>query len=1479
MPALAREDGDLRERWHAARVQALLKLKRGTSDNDYIQDPETGLLGGRYPGMGDDGIGPRERHPGEGYSPNSFIRHGVIHTNNVYDAVKALHEDRKVELQQPRQVTVLIDKLGHIAKEMVAKGGKEPKFNLCNVTVRGTNLFCADALGIERVKMPQIPKEQAEAFLKHLTNKGHAVVLQTESASHLRATQNQLSGAAVAHIATFLRNKPDHQSSRIVVSKDNYILDGHHRWAAKIGLDAEDNRLGDPDINIARVDIGITELLHEAETFTEGKGKVAMGQRATKPGRALTSKEIISEAGTIKPNSRRVQNIAKDLNDRAAKILQREVGVSTINLSNRTEVMDDYLAGVIAQELRDGLHNGHSAADWYDKSMRAAMATAAKIYPGMASDADKRFMFTAALAITSQGEVVDSSVRLADVAYKHFEKTGKFPEGIKTADPNIGANFKKVNAFIKQMGIARTREMFDKEMSVAELRDLTGYTVSGLGVEDRVYGSAVLGPKIGNGFFQNLNGNFKPITMDLWFMRSWGRITNTGIHDSDMTAQITRFTKALKGAGRAVPKTTAAKTKLAREILKRHEKRFAESKAYRDQKKTEIVLSAERYVYHHDGAMVEMPRGVGHRRWITSVFHKAIAKLKSEGITITPASAQATWWWPEKVLYDTLGAPVRELDMDYGKALQKLAESRGIKGFWLEELLFKALDYEQGLGSIPWVEDPDEPDYLTDAEIEEMARTAAKNFWPRPKHESVKALREKAVYDDYIQDPTTGRFTGSQSEGGDTGGGPKQPAKAPDKPVRVSSGKAWPKEDNGKATKGDEILVYRIGSEKGGLAGRNGGNANALAEHLVRYDDPDAPAFSSGFGNTVTAYRVKLTADPSKYVASVGGKPARGGTEAELESGVGRSVYHGKNDYVSVAYSFPASGAGYEHESLDSVPLDAVRAELKKMGYRNADDAGTLKTTDAIRAAFENKPLDPLPSPPHDQPEIGGLPSNIKIKDRLLDQAFERDAYTYTARDTGEKRYGLPRYEMTVTAKIPEGIENFATGRDGRGSYAYYNPKLADLKVFNKGEQYLERTHAMPKEGLKTKIEPLEGSGEVIYRGMRAEEYQKFLDTGKIESTGLYNLGTEQEGLTYWATDPSTAVSYANGFAPWPHKATFEKPAYVIAVRKPLPEDTRHVEGTGKNEVGVSRAMTKDEVVGVWRGEVYAHYPGEQDINPSRSNDDNEYEAGSGSAPSSDVVWQHLWQWGTEEEIAKQAAEDTARVHQYYKTIARETAEKNDFNPDNIDYTYEDKEFKLGEATYKYAGSYQWGSPAITLYMPQLTEKTIAGVTAHEIAHRKFDHLIRARQAEYNAMMADPGPPPNPDSEHIWERRGGTDAMMKADGMLRPPYDQKYPLYQEWERIQNMRPTLSETDGVSPYSRAYWEDWHKGGATKTDLATHETIAEMSKALTKWGRHAVDAKAPWKDLYALMENVWSKTPQETRDEWALEWSKPPKSKAA
>lgn len=216
---------------------------------------------------------------GSGYSASAHLENGVIKTDNVYDAVLALHQDRPVELKQPKQVSTLIKLLGEETKHMVEAKEHVPNFDLCKVTVKGSNLFCADTKGIPRVKMPQMDDKQTKDFIHHLKDLGFHSEKDVVKSAHLRATQNQLDTAKVNKFFERIKKDKDFKGDdkRLVISNDDYVLDGHHHWAAQIAADAMDNKLGDHKTKVFRVDIPIIPLYKLAMKFTGGKGAKGQG--------------------------------------------------------------------------------------------------------------------------------------------------------------------------------------------------------------------------------------------------------------------------------------------------------------------------------------------------------------------------------------------------------------------------------------------------------------------------------------------------------------------------------------------------------------------------------------------------------------------------------------------------------------------------------------------------------------------------------------------------------------------------------------------------------------------------------------------------------------------------------------------------------------------------------------------------------------------------------------------------------------------------------------------------------------------------------------------------------------------------------------------------------------------------------------------------------------------------------------------------
>ena len=79
-----------------------------------------------------------------------------------------------------------------------------------------------------------------------------------------------------------------------------------------------------------------------------------------------------------------------------------------------------------------------------------------------------------------------------------------------------------------------------RQHTVKEVEAYTNDEVSGETKGEIVYGAAVMGPKIGNGFFANLYGNYEQLTMDRWLMRTWGRMRGELVIDYTKQAKVKR---------------------------------------------------------------------------------------------------------------------------------------------------------------------------------------------------------------------------------------------------------------------------------------------------------------------------------------------------------------------------------------------------------------------------------------------------------------------------------------------------------------------------------------------------------------------------------------------------------------------------------------------------------------------------------------------------------------------------------------------------------------------------------------------------------------------------------------------------------------------------------------------------------------------------------------------------------------------------
>jgi len=212
------------------------------------------------------------------------------------EAVALVLKGERVEITDVKDVHTVLKTLGEMAVEASKKGSKAPNYDLCNVTVKGVNMFCTEKLrtkefphGIPRIEMPQfkskhptpgseadrLPRKDGEvdgsqAFLQHLGKLGVKTTDGTMLARKLKASQAEMEGAKVSGM---MLSDRDPKKSRIWVSKDGYVIDGHHTWAAAVGRDAADGNLdNDMEMDVHVVDMLMSDVYKISVPWTRKFG-------------------------------------------------------------------------------------------------------------------------------------------------------------------------------------------------------------------------------------------------------------------------------------------------------------------------------------------------------------------------------------------------------------------------------------------------------------------------------------------------------------------------------------------------------------------------------------------------------------------------------------------------------------------------------------------------------------------------------------------------------------------------------------------------------------------------------------------------------------------------------------------------------------------------------------------------------------------------------------------------------------------------------------------------------------------------------------------------------------------------------------------------------------------------------------------------------------------------------------------------------
>jgi hypothetical protein len=443
------------------------------------------------------------------------------------------------------------------------------------------------------------------------------------------------------------------------------------------------------------------------------------------------------KGGTYKPPQKRtLVEFAQVLQDR----WQAATGRTTP--FEQTPENIDQIARLMATEAANALNSDSNAIGWYDRKLKAAKSVVSLVDPRVTQSPEAEAAFDYALAVTSNGQAVADNFEYAMMVFREFMDTGRMPTDtwIKGGERNQSMvdAFSFFNAYQDSGQNVPMRDFLDSDFTVSDLTKYIGQfnsqygtdiTVpSSEGASEIVKGSYIVGPKIGQGFYQNIRGNYDPLTMDIWWMRMWNRLTGRAFEDlKDLDKNRSTIRAELASAdvfGKQLVKETMSDMGLKKSDLKNDEtldafvskldKRY-QAFFRKSKKQNPKAKPPKPQLFKSTGTMVKnmvpqlqaQPKNAGERSYMRSVTKEAISKLKEIGIDISTADFQALMWYPEKQLFRKGGvAPGRGSDNDYLDAAKMLATKEGITNEQIEEAL-PASERSGAINNIPGPEGQD----------------------------------------------------------------------------------------------------------------------------------------------------------------------------------------------------------------------------------------------------------------------------------------------------------------------------------------------------------------------------------------------------------------------------------------------------------------------------------------------------------------------------------------------------------------------------------------------------------------------------------------------------------------------------------------------------------------------------------------------------------------------------------------------------
>lgn len=374
------------------------------------------------------------------------------------------------------------------------------------------------------------------------------------------------------------------------------------------------------------------------------------------------------------------------------------------------------LARIMAAEAEAALETDRNAIGWYGTTLQKAKDVLSLLHPEIKTDPGANAAMDYAVAVTSNGMAVVDNFKNANIQYENWQQTGRFlEEGYGNQGQSMVNAFSFYNA-LKDRGLSDIdiATYLSQETTPGQLRQDPMIRELGLAVDSKEFAatpvrvSYIMGPKIGQGFYQNLRGNFDPLTMDRWWMRMFNRFTGRPfkeVTDGLVQSNIDRVAARLRSneitdnearlrdqaiANLGIDIITPETIKdLGVEINRLFQRDFVKAPKNARPDKTELFAAADRLAQNANLQLQEDPRGPADRTFMREVTNRARDILRTESnVDITNADIQALLWYAEKRLWNAYGIRKgRGEDNDYVDGAIALLRDKGFEDGQIAEAL------------------------------------------------------------------------------------------------------------------------------------------------------------------------------------------------------------------------------------------------------------------------------------------------------------------------------------------------------------------------------------------------------------------------------------------------------------------------------------------------------------------------------------------------------------------------------------------------------------------------------------------------------------------------------------------------------------------------------------------------------------------------------------------------------------------------